>query len=90
MATFTFTTTVAQDAAIQYALARENERRAAETPPQAALTAAQYLQRVFAAMVTSYAQQHKDFDAADLRTLFETATPAKRQAAVDAAKAALA
>lgn len=41
-------------------------------------------------MLASYARQHKDFDAADLRTAFETATPAKRQAAVDAAKLALA
>lgn len=61
MATFTITTTPAQDAGIQRALDRFNADRAAQTPPLPAVTANQYVTGVIRAAFDSWKQQ-KDAD----------------------------
>jgi len=57
MAAITINTTAAHDAAIQYVLDRVNAERAAQTPPQPALTATQYLQRILADTFQSYGRE---------------------------------
>lgn len=60
MATYTFTTAAAHDAAIQVRVDAVNAERAARTPPLAALTPEQYLRGLFAGMFKSWIAEDED------------------------------
>lgn len=57
--TYSFTTTTQQDDALQFVVDKENARRAAQIPPQTALTIEQYLQQVMANAFPSYRKQFR-------------------------------
>ena len=89
MATYTLTTTAAQETAISFVVAQENARRAAQNPPLGPITNAQYLKAVTDNAFDSYAKQAADIDISEVATAYKSATPAKQAAAKAAALAAL-
>jgi hypothetical protein len=60
MATYSLVTNGAQETALSTLVARENTRRAAQTPPLPALTNAEYMQQVvFAGVIADYGRQYR-------------------------------
>ena len=76
--TVTRTTTAGQDTKITRLLAKENALRAARTPPDAALTAEQFLDQLFVAALVGYGQQADTADAGDFCASFKAASGAVR------------
>ena len=72
--TVTRTTTANQDTKITRLLAKENALRAARTPPDAALTAEQFLDQLFVAALVGYGQQADTADAGDFCASFKAAS----------------
>lgn len=60
MATYTFTTTAAQDAVLQARVDAANAERAARTPPVAPLTVEQYLRALLVGLVKSWRAEDED------------------------------
>lgn len=61
MATYNInlTTTAADEKGLDFVLARVNAARAAETPPKAAITKAQYLNALVDLLIIDYKKQYK-------------------------------
>lgn len=80
MATYnlTVTTTAADEKGLDFVLAKINTARAAEDPPKAAITKAQYLNALVDNLIVDYKRQYK----ADLRDRVGTALDAAPNAQV--------
>lgn len=98
MATYTINTNARREAGITAAVAIENARRAALTPPLAAVTNDQYVQAVINGAFDSYADQAESSStdgikaaakAANVAADWAAATDIKRAAAIAAMSAAL-
>ena len=72
----TVTPTAVQIAKIARLRDIENARRAALTPPLAAITSEQWLQAILVSAVQSYVQQANELDAKDACTTYNAATTA--------------
>ena len=92
-ASHTVTLTGAQEAGAAAQVALINAQRAAETPPRAAITVGQLLQQVVDTFAGGWVRAATDVHGTrasdELKDLMAVATPAKRDAAMAAAKAAL-
>lgn len=75
---YTITLTAEQDAALATLLVRTNAARAAQTPPLAAITVAQYIQARATEVAESYRLQLAAEDEAAVLTAFKNATAAKQ------------
>lgn len=84
MATYTLTTSAAEETALSAVVAKRNQERAALTPPQAPLTNAEYVASLWAGMLQSYTDETERDEDAKLREAYRD--PAKRAAIKSAAK----
>lgn len=84
MASYNVTTDTASEAALTAIVAKRNAERAAQTPPQAPLTNAEYVASLWAGMLQGYTDETERDEDARLREAYRD--PAKRAAIKAAAK----
>lgn len=76
MATYSYTTTAAEEAGLTEVVAGVNAQRAAQSPPLPALTNGQYLLSILQSAFASYQQQKAARVATDLKTNYQNASAA--------------
>ena len=75
----TLTTTASHDAFLTNMLARENARRAAQTPPLGAFTMERYLQDLIVKMLRGYQTEAAGLDSQDACATFQGLLTAQQQ-----------
>jgi len=73
MTDYTITTTAEQETALTKTVAKVNAERAAETPPKAAITNTQYVDKITKSTFDSYVSQTDEEDRVSVKDAFKNA-----------------